>query len=36
MIIKEESDYVFNGERTIDEFVNIIKSRIGLYMSETQ
>ena len=35
-IIKEESDYVFNGERTIDEFVNIIKSRIGLYMSETQ
>ncbi len=35
-IIKEESDYVFNGERNIDEFVNIIKSRIGLYMSETQ
>ena len=35
-IIKEESDYVFNGERSIDEFIEIINSRIGLYLSETQ
>ncbi len=35
-IIKEESDYVFNGERGIDEFIEIINSRIGLYLSETQ
>ncbi|SEK28712.1 ABC-type glycerol-3-phosphate transport system, substrate-binding protein [Ruminococcus sp. YRD2003] len=35
-IIKEESDYVFEGERTIDQCVNILQNRIELYLSESQ
>ena len=35
-IIKEESDYVFDGGRTIDECIDILQNRIGLYLSETE
>lgn len=35
-IIKEESDYVFDGNRSIDECVNILQNRFELYLSEKQ
>ena len=35
-IIKEESDYVFEGERSIQQCVDILQNRIGIYLSETQ
>ena len=35
-IIKEESDYVFEGERSVDECVDILQNRIELYLSETE
>ncbi|MBR5684099.1 MAG: extracellular solute-binding protein [Ruminococcus sp.] len=35
-IIKEESDYVFEGERSVEQCVDILQNRIGLYLSETQ
>lgn len=34
-IIKQESDYVFEGERSIDECVNNLQNRFELYLSET-
>jgi len=35
-MIKEESDYVFDGGRNIDECIDILQNRIGLYLSETE
>ena len=35
-IIKEESDYVFEGERSVQQCVEILQNRIGLYLSETE
>lgn len=35
-IIKEESDYVFEGERSTEQCSDILQNRIGLYLSETQ
>ena len=35
-IIKEESDYVFESERSTQQCVDILQNRIGLYLSETQ
>ena len=35
-IIKEESDYVFEGERSVDECVDILQNRFELYLSETE
>ena len=35
-MIKEESDYVFEGERSAEQCADILQNRIGLYLSETQ
>ncbi|MDO4863941.1 MAG: hypothetical protein Q4A05_07215, partial [Ruminococcus sp.] len=35
-MIKEESDYVFEGERSAEQCADILQSRIGLYLSETE
>ena len=35
-IIKEESDYFFEGERTKSECIDILQNRIGIYLSENQ
>ena len=33
-IIKEECDYVVNGERTPDQCIDILNDRIGTYLAE--
>ena len=33
-IIKEEYESVLDGEKSVDECVNILNSRIGIYLSE--
>ena len=35
-IIKEESEYYFNGNKSVDEVVNIIENRVGVYVKETK
>ena len=33
-IIKEECDYVVNGERTPDQCIDILNDRVGTYLAE--
>ena len=35
-IIREEADMYFEGLKSIDETINVITSRVGVYVSEKQ